>query len=97
MIPRNIVSNVEEGVLHWEGQETYTSLSVNLIKPYLISGYSPKNKKLLCYPYTYLILDNNNGTSNKLDFERFLNSTIEFSIEGIPVPRWINKMYSNRL
>ena len=44
-------------------------------KPTTLDGYTPKNKKLLTFPYCYLLVSNNNGQSNVLHFERFKNST----------------------
>lgn len=34
-----------------------------------INGYAPKNKKLFCYPYHYLTVHNNAGSSNDYRFE----------------------------
>lgn len=36
-----------------------------------IDGYTPRNKKLLCYPYNLLYVTNNNGGSAIYRFERF--------------------------
>lgn len=47
-----------------------------------ISGYTPKNKKLLQYPYTYLELDNTQGQTGIFRFERFSSSTCEFKVLG---------------
>ena len=38
-------------------------------------GYTPKNNKLLCYPYRYLMLTNNNGGNNIYRFEDFYGQT----------------------
>ena len=40
----------------------------------MFSGYAPKNKKMLCYPYNYITLTNNNGSSVDLRLENFTNS-----------------------
>lgn len=53
-------------------------------------GYQPKNNKLLCYPYRYLLASNNNGGSAVYKFELFKekNDTVvtmlppEFEIKG---------------
>ena len=37
----------------------------------LFEGYTPRNKKLSCYPYRYLLASNNNGASAIYKFERF--------------------------
>lgn len=60
---------------------TYTK---NVSKQTTLNGYNPKNKKLLTYPYNFLVLDNNNGTSNILQYENFSGANCEFEIEGVP-------------
>ena len=45
-----------------------------------IDGYTPKNKKVLCYPYTYLLLTNNNGSNAEFHYEDFISNTATFSI-----------------
>ncbi len=54
-------------------------------KPSQINCYTPINKKLLAFPYNYLLMSNNNGTSNILYSERFTSSNCKFLIKGIPV------------
>ena len=46
---------------HWHND--VTSKQVLLSRPLDVSGYTPKNKKLLSYPFTYLIVDS--GTERK--------------------------------
>lgn len=36
-----------------------------------LEGYEPRNKKLLCYPYRYLLVSNNAGGSAMYKFEKF--------------------------
>lgn len=38
-----------------------------------IDGYSPRNKKLFSYPYTYFSVNNNQGTEQVFKFELFRN------------------------
>lgn len=41
-------------------------------KPYSdVAGYTPKNKKLYCYPYKYLEVDNSEGSSKVFKYEYF--------------------------
>lgn len=54
-------------------------------KPTTVNGYTPRNKKLLTYPYCYLLLSNNNGGTNILHYEKFTSSDCEFAISGVPV------------
>lgn len=48
-----------------------------------INGYTPKNNKLLTYPYIYLMTDNNCGSAYTYRFEEFYNGTAEFNISGV--------------
>ena len=60
-----------------------TSYNNTISKQTTLQGYSPRNKKLLCYPYNYLLVSNNNGNSNILNYEDFSGSctfTIDMAI-----------------
>lgn len=50
-------------------------------KPTTVNGYTPKNKKLLTYPYCYFNISNNAGSSVPYRYEDF-SSTISFKTEG---------------
>lgn len=60
------------------GPDTYTN-SIN--KQTTLNGYTPKNNKLLCHPYNYLLVSNNNGTSVPMHYEDFSSGTCTFKIE----------------
>ncbi len=47
--------------------------------------YTPKNNKLHCYPYNYLLVSNNNGASAIYQYEHF-NEEITFAIDGVLTP-----------
>lgn len=51
-----------------------------------LDGYVPKNKKCLCYPYNFLVVSNNNGSSNILRYEnsRASDNLMHFIFEGVP-------------
>lgn len=91
MIPKSIVnySGGSPYVLDWEGQSSPNTDVYSVNKPSTINGYTPKNKKLFTYPYNYLIMSNNNGTSNILRYEKFSDSSCYFTIKGVPVVRWL--------
>ena len=59
-----------------------------------INSYTPRNKKLLTYPYCYMVLSNNNGSSNVLHYEKFTGTKCDFVIAGVPTPRLLYKMHS---
>lgn len=50
-------------------------------KPTSVDGYTPKNKKLLTYPYCYFNISNNAGTSIPYHYEDF-SGNITFKTEG---------------
>lgn len=49
-------------------------------RPLSLDGYSPKNKKLLTYPYIYLGFNPPNGTQKIYRYENFLNATPIFNM-----------------
>lgn len=51
-----------------------------LSRPSSIDGYTPKNKKLLQYPYLYLGFNPQNGTKKIYRYEDFANATPSFKI-----------------
>lgn len=57
-----------------------TSISLNAS----LNGYTPKNNKMLCYPYNYLLVTNNAGVNNIYHYEDFITpSTVEFKYNGV--------------
>lgn len=60
-----------------------TILTSGLTKPASINGYTPKNKKLLCYPFCYFNISNNAGTTIPFHYEDFSTETCNFRIEGL--------------
>lgn len=45
-------------------------------------AYVPKNKKLLSYPYMYILASNNSGASTTYHWEDFANTMAQFEIQG---------------
>lgn len=45
----------------------------NITRPVTIDGYTPRNKKLYNYPYTYIDMYNNTGELIELKYENFIN------------------------
>lgn len=58
------------------------------ITEYCLNGYAPRNRKLLCYPYRYLMVTNNNGVAVPMKYEEFSNDELDpkFIIEGCLTP-----------
>lgn len=51
-----------------------------------LNGYSPKNNKLLCYPYNCLTITNNTGTMAEYKYEDFISNAPAFSLVGLQAP-----------
>ena len=60
-------------------------------RPGSIGSYTPKNNKVLCFPYTYLTLSNNNGGNAIFHYEDFgydpnNPSQVKFKVDGVCCP-----------
>ena len=51
--------------------DLYTS---EIVKASTLNGYTPRNKKLLTYPYCYILMNNGNGGNAIYHYELFKNS-----------------------
>lgn len=68
----------------WNGMTAPVTYNVTINKTTTLDGYTPRNKKLLIGEYNFLVLDNNNGTSNVLRYEDFSTTNCVFEVEGVP-------------
>lgn len=57
-----------------------------------IGSYTPKNKKLLCYPYNLLYASNNAGAAAAFRYERFSGENCTFKFVGCYAPDGSVKM-----
>ena len=80
IVPKYLL-NTENFNTLWDGQENPIYVNKTVTQQTNIDTYVPKNNKLFCYPYNYLLETNNNGSSNILKYELF-NGTPQFSIGG---------------
>jgi hypothetical protein len=55
-------------------------------KPTTVNGYTPRNKKLLTFPYCYLYASNNAGGSALYHYEKFSGTKSEFKFYGNVAP-----------
>ena len=55
-------------------------------KPTKVNGYTPRNKKLLTYPYCYLYASNNAGGGGIYKYEKFSGTKSEFKFVGNLAP-----------
>lgn len=88
VIPTAMINNTS-GTERYSGQASPNTITKTFDKPSTLNGYTPKNKKLLTWPFCYMNVSNNNGISNSLHYEEFHDTEgqIYFLIKGIPVPR----------
>lgn len=74
---------------YYEVQETNTPATFNTstAKQTTLNGYNPVNKKLLTFPYNYLLVSNNIGQNAILHYEKFSdNSNCTFTVKGVINP-----------
>ena len=62
------------------------SYSVSVSKQTTLNGYSPRNAKLKCFPYNYLLVSNNIGQNAILHYEKFSQSNATFTVKGVLNP-----------
>ena len=74
----------DSGFNYWiVGDETSTGRELTLNStPSQINGYTPKNKKLLTYPYCYLGFTPSNGSQKIFKYENFGNGTPKFKVRS---------------
>lgn len=97
MYPKALVSVTGE----WGGEGIYEEVTgatvrtdTNYIRPVTIDGYTPKNKKLLTYPYNFLYVSNNGGGGAVYKYERFNNpEQCSLRICGAISPEGGTKLY----
>lgn len=74
---------------HWEASTVSSVLRDNAVvntrnftlnKNYTLDTYNPKNNKLKCYPYNYLLVSNNNGSNAVYKYELFNTSNMVFDL-----------------
>lgn len=68
----------------WDGMTSPVYYDFSVPKQTTIDGYTPVNKKLLCAPYNFLVVDNNNGSANTYNYEYFDSTNCVFEIVGVP-------------
>ena len=84
IVPSFTVKNTNEN-MQYSGQSDPGEFTLNLGKPTSLNGYTPKNKKLLTFPYCFLNVSNNNGSILEYNYEDFTENSIYFKIKGVPV------------
>ena len=72
-------------------EDPITLADFNCYRPGSIGSYTPRNNKVLCFPYTYLMLSNNNGANGVYHYEDFGYdpndpTKVRFNVKGICCP-----------
>lgn len=84
MCPSYLISNTS-GSAQYSGQTSPNTYSKQISKPSTLDTYTPKNKKLLTFPFCYLNVSNNNGSNNTYMYELFNDTACNFQVKGVPV------------
>lgn len=70
------------GVNQWFNiKRTLGTQDFTIAKPTSLGGYTPRNKKLLTYPYNYMLV-NTEGASNEYRYERFTSQNCVLKMVG---------------
>ena len=81
MMPRDFITGSQEvvgNIFPTATQKTFTYTIDNT----KVSGHTPRNKKLLTYPFSFIVASNNNGNAAEFKIERFTGNSITFSLVG---------------
>jgi hypothetical protein len=78
MLP-NLYIQVDNETNEVLDSESLTITNTSMDYPSSLDGYTPKNKKLLTYPYVQVLMTNNVNTYKTLRPERFQNRAIGFA------------------
>ena len=65
---------------------TPATFNINVTKQTTLNGYTPKNNKLKCFPYNYLLVSNNVGQNEILHYEKFSGTNATFVVRGVLNP-----------
>ena len=68
---------------NWPGKSAPITTTKSITRQTTLDTHVPKNNKLLCYPYNYILEHNNNGGYNILKYELFTDTTPTFTIGGV--------------
>lgn len=80
--PTRVLQNESGSVVSYQEDITCT-----VDKVQTVDGYTPRNLKLLNYPYKFLRMSNNMGSENDLYYENFETQSIKFRLQGVLMTR----------
>lgn len=87
MYPKDLLgtatdSGSGDGSQHWYNiSRTLGTKDFTVNKPTSLNGYTPRNKKLLTYPYNYMLVNTQNA-SNQYRYERFSSQNCVLKMVG---------------
>lgn len=96
MYPKNLVNLADTE--NWISDKVFKTVAGarSITQPFetqeKLNSYTPKNKKLLTYPYNFLYVTNNCGESAVYHYERFYSDTL-FNIGGVLSPEGSVRMW----
>lgn len=79
-------TGIEFITLHGSTGATLINDSITISRPTTIGSYTPKNNKVLCYPYNCLTISNNSGSMAEFKYEDFINNSPLFALVGLQSP-----------
>lgn len=85
MVPAALIDSIpEDHLLKYRSTGVQTSVQKSAIdaSTALVGGYTPRNRKLYTYPYTFYKVDNANGQSLEIRYEFCYNGMPHFLITG---------------
>lgn len=82
MIPKEILTGQNSGTYM---KNVSAGEVMDMPNTKTLDGYTPRNKKLLCYPYRSLRISNNSGASTELRYE-FFGDNGDLFYRGSPFP-----------
>ena len=64
------------------GYASLLKAATTITRPSKVNGYTPRNNKMFTFPFSYIGVDNNAGTTATYRYEDFTNATPKFNIIG---------------
>ena len=77
--------NFQCAVVPYSDAETLIA-TTSITSPSSLNGYTPKNNKLLCYPYNYFYVSNTVGADAEFHYEDFVSNSPSFKTIGCVTP-----------
>jgi len=80
-------SSLKYGIISNSDHEAFMQVfNKTITMPTTLDNYSPKNNKLLTWPYNYFYVSNNAGSDVEFRYEDFVNNTPAFEVIGAITP-----------